>query len=516
MDFTHLQTGEQLSSWIAAGLIAIAFILVQRLRTPNISNFPLCGKEYGSRRKRAEAFVHTPIDVYRKAYETFKDQIYRITTPDNDHLIVPAQYLDELRQKSDDEIDVLTSFEDMLANDHIKLFPPKDRTEVANSVVKVELTRNLVRLNPRLSAEVEETISQELPAAEDWTAIPAFASLCRVVAIVSGNIFVGPDLCRHEAYLDSAINFTADTTAATHQVKAWPRWFRSSAVALGLCPAIQKARAHRQRMSKFLGPLVTERRQLLKEGKPVPDDMFQWIIEKAQKNGITELEHLASMQLLLTFAAIHTTSLTATAMMYDLATRPEIVEDLRKEIKSVLSETDGVMTSTALFNMKLLDSVMRESQRFTPPFTDSFRRYTKKLLVLKDGTRIPAGVFIDTASHAVLHDPKHYKDPDTFDAYRFYNLRTQEDYPDPNGFKNREQYQFVSVTKENTSFGYGKHACPGRFFAANEIKLIMAQLLLQFDLRFPPDVKERYPNFYAGSLAGPNFSGLVELRRIRK
>lgn len=55
--------------------------------------------------------------------------------------------------------------------------------------------------------------------------------------------------------------------------------------------------------------------------------------------------------------------------MYDLAVRPEVVEDLRKEIKSILKETDGVMTSSALFNMKLLDSVMRESQRFSPPFT---------------------------------------------------------------------------------------------------------------------------------------------------
>lgn len=56
------------------------------------------------------------------------------------------------------------------------------------------------------------------------------------------------------------------------------------------------------------------------------------------------------------------------ASLYDLATRPEVVEDIRKEIASVLEETDGVMTSTALFNMKLLDSFMRESQRFTPPF----------------------------------------------------------------------------------------------------------------------------------------------------
>lgn len=53
---------------------------------------------------------------------------------------------------------------------------------------------------------------------------------------------------------------------------------------------------------------------------------------------------------------------------------PEVVADIRKEIVSVLGETDGVMTSQALFNMKLLDSFMRESQRFTPPFVGkSFR-----------------------------------------------------------------------------------------------------------------------------------------------
>lgn len=52
--------------------------------------------------------------------------------------------------------------------------------------------------------------------------------------------------------------------------------------------------------------------------------------------------------------------------------RPELVRDLRKEIASVLKETNGVMTSQALFNMKLLDSVMRESQRFTPPFVGMF------------------------------------------------------------------------------------------------------------------------------------------------
>ena len=148
------------------------------------------------------------------------------------------------------------------------------------------------------------------------------------------------------------------------------------------------------------------------------------------------------------------------------------------------------------------------------PLPDSFRRYVYKPITLKDGTHIPAGTYIETPSLPVLHDPDHYPDPDVFNPYRFYDLRTKDGTPDPNGFRTRESYQFVSVTKENTSFGFGKHACPGRFFAANEIKLIMARILLQFDVRFPDGVKERYPNFYSGSVSGPDPTGVVEFRRI--
>lgn len=114
----------------------------------------------------------------------------------------------------------------------------------------------------------------------------------------------------------------------------------------------------------------------------------------------------------------------------------------------------------------------------------------------------------------MLHDPQHYDRPDEFDPYRFYHLRTGgAAVADPNGFRNREQYQFVSVTKENTAFGFGKHACPGRFFAANEIKLIVARILLRYDVRFPAGVEERYPNFYFGSVSGPSPSGIIELKR---
>lgn len=41
--------------------------------------------------------------------------------------------------------------------------------------------------------------------------------------------------------------------------------------------------------------------------------------------------------------------------------------------------------------------------------------------------------------------------------------------------------QFVSCTSKHYGFGHGLHACPGRFFAANELKIILAQLLLKYE-----------------------------------
>lgn len=372
-------------------------------------------------------------------------------------------------------------------------------------------------MNPRLSAEVKRTVNEALPRCQDWTPLEIVPILLHIVAIVSGNLFLGGENARHPAYLNAAIEYTLDSMATVNQINAFPQWLRSIAVRLGFAPALKRVQHHRKELRKLLEPLVKERRQLKKEGQPGREDVLQWMVDKmdgAAAGGEMDMQTLVQGQLLLTVAAIHTTSLSLTAMLYDLASRPELVEDLRKEIASVLAGTDGVMTSQALFDLKLVDSFMRESQRFTPPFTDSFRRYALKPITLQDGTHIPAGTYIETPSLAVLHDEQYYPDAATFDPYRFYRLRTDKDVPDPNGFPTRESYQFVSVTKENTTFGFGRHACPGRFFAANEIKLILARILLQYDLRFPEGVQS-YPKFFQGSNCAPNPTGVIELRKVQ-
>lgn len=59
--------------------------------------------------------------------------------------------------------------------------------------------------------------------------------------------------------------------------------------------------------------------------------------------------------------------------LYDLAAYPECIKDLRDEVNSVLAENGGIMNSQALFQMKLLDSFLLESQRHNPVQMSKFR-----------------------------------------------------------------------------------------------------------------------------------------------
>lgn len=72
-----------------------------------------------------------------------------------------------------------------------------------------------------------------------------------------------------------------------------------------------------------------------------------------------------------------------------------------------------------------------------------------------------------------LWDPAQYSNPNAFDPYRFLRKREAGD----------KFSQFAQSGPEFSVFGGGRHLCPGRFFAGNEIKLAMAHVLGKYDIR---------------------------------
>jgi cytochrome P450 len=119
---------------------------------------------------------------------------------------------------------------------------------------------------------------------------------------------------------------------------------------------------------------------------------------------------------------------------------------------------------------------------------------------------------IEVPGYHVAHDPEIFPDPYKFDGLRFHRLREQaESFNKPkvaggktSAVESAAHNLFVSVSPNSLLFGYGRHACPGRFFAANEIKMIVARAVLTYDMRNAGDSQERYNQWYIGDSVRPD------------
>lgn len=106
-----------------------------------------------------------------------------------------------------------------------------------------------------------------------------------------------------------------------------------------------------------------------------------------------------------------------------------------------------------------------------------------------------------------LRDASVYEDCDKFKASRFLELRKQP------GHENG--WQFVTTSMDHIGFGHGQHACPGRFFASNETKIILCYLLLRYDFKLMPGM-ERPENMWAAAECMPNIGSRIMIRRNRE
>lgn len=100
------------------------------------------------------------------------------------------------------------------------------------------------------------------------------------------------------------------------------------------------------------------------EGQPDPEynDAIAWF-EQEEKGRDSRYDPVVA-QLILSQAAIETTTDLLTQTILDIAQHQEIVEPLRQEITQVIRE--GGWKKSSLYDMKLVDSVLRESQRLKP------------------------------------------------------------------------------------------------------------------------------------------------------
>jgi cytochrome P450 len=130
-------------------------------------------------------------------------------------------------------------------------------------------------------------------------------------------------------------------------------------------------------------------------------------------------------------------------------------------------------------------------------------RTAEERIELSDGLTIKRGDMISIACNN-MWDPTVYPDADKFDGYRFYRMRQ--------GDGQETAAQFVSSSPDHLGFGHGIHVCPGRFFAATELKIALSHILLKYDLRLS---ERSHPNIirYGTSLLADRMAKISIRRR---
>lgn len=217
-------------------------------------------------------------------------------------------------------------------------------------------------MTPALSAEMTLATRTLLPTTTPtWTPLKFFPLAPQLTARLSGRAFLGPTLCRNESWLNVSINYTIDSFFAVRALRTWPPLLRP--LVHRFLPQMRTVRAQVAAARRIIGAEVASRRaaRFAAEvaGAPLKStDAIGWFDDVAGDR----VYDIVQEQMMLSVAAIHTTSVTLMALLYDLAERPETVAAVREEVVRVLRE-DGGWARGSLFKMRLLDSCMKESQR---------------------------------------------------------------------------------------------------------------------------------------------------------
>lgn len=133
------------------------------------------------------------------------------------------------------------------------------------------------------------------------------------------------------------------------------------------------------------------------------------------------------------------------------------------------------------------------------------RRLVTKDMTLSDGTFFPKSSNL-TVSALNLWDGSLYGDPERFDGRRWLRMRKS----DP---ARQAAAQFVGLAPDHMGFGFGQHACPGRFFASNVLKTLLAHLLLGYEWKLADPARPIRHMEWSGTLrVDPGLRFLVRRR----
>ncbi|KAI6518905.1 hypothetical protein MCOR10_006900 [Pyricularia oryzae] len=464
--------GAQTSAWasyVVAALLLVSLAYSRRDKYRGVPDVtPSRPFELTDSRKRKE-FLAKSREILAQGSKRYGDQPYKVTAEMGQILVLPPQYVAEL--KNNPALDLTAFVQKILVHAYLPGFEPFGAAEATVKIMPKYVNKKLGNL----------ALSDIFTDSKDWTEIDAF-SILRLASRMSSRIFMGKDICQDPVWFKALLDYISDIGAQRNIISGWPLSLRP--IIYRLVPASFRIKKKLQKCRDVLKPHLERRAAIIKDalarGEPNPfDDSIQWYENEV---GDGEKDH-AVFQIGIFLVAIPNTADTLMQTLHHLALNPEYISVMREEVIRVIG-THG-LNKAALQKLDFMDSCLKESVRLRPVLTLYFQRMALQDVTMSNGFTIKKGTVLGMDGTRMMMDEDIYPEPERYNPRRFMEMRKL-----PSG---ASKAPMVTVTPDHHAFGHGIHSCPGRFFVTTALKIALAHMVLKYDWKVAEGYEDAKP-----------------------
>ncbi|CEI41467.1 hypothetical protein FVEN_g3634 [Fusarium venenatum] len=490
---------------VAAILLIALFITEKILSVPYPPGVPLIREPEGSRRfslRTRWQYLTNCQPMFYEAYHQYLKQGKAVVLPGfgvRIEVLLPQNQMKWTMSQPDHVLDQGKAFAEI---DQVSWSLGHDKYVVdawQGLIVKYEMNRAIEVVANSMKDELREVFDEQFGTdTENWKKIDLTPTVKMIIAQAASRFTVGVPLCRNKEYLQNALDTNELFILNAGLTGGLPRIIQPFTGTLFGWLVGSKV----SQLKKWIVPLLKQRVDMAKNHpeEPEPQDLLQMMIKYALRERQDEVENWDSMARRIVaqnFGAIHNTQLQVINLLLNVIGSDaefNTISVLRDEMDRLLGSDDtGNWTKSAIQSMTRADSVSRESIRlgsfggravFRKVMTDDFKT--------QDGHPLPKGTLLSFISFPAQTDDELYEDGLKYDPFRFSRAREEAA---SRGDK-APPVTFVTTSPEFLTFGHGKHACPGRFLIDFEMKMILAYIVKNYDIKFPDEYEGKRPSNY--------------------
>lgn len=202
------------------------------------------------------------------------------------------------------------------------------------------------------------------------------------------------------------------------------------------------------------------------EASPHPT-IYHRLLDRDVHNSSPIFSKLALLEEALTmlFAGGVTVGDTSMTGFFHILDQPSLHSALCEEISKAWPDIHNPRSLETLENLPLLTAAIKESLRISPGACSPLLRIVPDAGARIGGSFIPGGTIVGMSAFFVHQAPTIFKDPETFDPYRWIGEKSS------------------GLEKWLVAFSKGSRSCLGMNLAWCELYILYATLLRKFDMR---------------------------------